>query len=121
MTCDLVHKCWASLIYFATLGLLRQGSKSPKMGLCYYCVVQWGNFKPGKGKDGAVLGEKQDANTTMRSFTKERVYQISDLPDSNDGVGDEDEQDDEGLDKGGDRLLVTLLEEGQHEGDGGRG
>ncbi len=40
------------------------------------------------------------------------------LPNSHDGVGDEDEENDEGLHKGRDGLL-TLLEEGQDEGDDG--
>jgi hypothetical protein len=35
------------------------------------------------------------------------------LPDSDDGVGDQDEQDDEGLHEGRDRL-VAVLKEGQN-------
>ena len=45
------------------------------------------------------------------------MMKLSYLPYSHDGVCEQDEQDDEGLDKGGDRVLA-LLEEGQHEGDG---
>ena len=39
----------------------------------------------------------------------------SHLPYTDDGIGDEDEQDDEGLDEGGDRVIV--LKEGEDEGD----
>ena len=42
---------------------------------------------------------------------------IANLPDTDDGVGDEDEEDDERLDEGGDR--VVILEEGEDEGDNG--
>ena len=38
---------------------------------------------------------------------------ISHLPDADDGVGDQDEQNDERLHEGGDRVVV-VLEEGQH-------
>lgn len=37
----------------------------------------------------------------------------TDLPHSNDGIGDEDQKDDEGLHEGGDGLLA-FLEPGQH-------
>jgi len=40
------------------------------------------------------------------------------LPDADDGVGDEDEEDDEGLHEGRDGFLV-VLKEGQDEGDDG--
>merc|ERR1719342_2034219 len=39
------------------------------------------------------------------------------LPDTDNSVGDQDEQDDKGLDEGGDR--VVILEEGEDEGDDG--
>merc|ERR1712013_825201 len=39
------------------------------------------------------------------------------LPDADNSVGDQDEQDDKGLDEGGDR--VVILEEGEDEGDDG--
>ena len=40
------------------------------------------------------------------------------LPDTDDGVGDEDEEDDKGLDKGSDSLVV-VFEEGEDKGDAG--
>ena len=42
---------------------------------------------------------------------------LSHLPDTDNSVGDQDEQDDKGLDEGGDR--VVILEEGEDEGDDG--
>lgn len=42
----------------------------------------------------------------------------TDLPHSNDGIGDEDQKDDEGLHEGGDGLLA-FLEPGQHLKFGG--
>lgn len=38
---------------------------------------------------------------------------VTDLPHTNDSVGDEDKEDDEGFHKGGDGL-ITFLEPGQH-------
>lgn len=40
-------------------------------------------------------------------------YFVTYLPDTDNGVGDEDEEDDEGLHEGSDRL-ITILKEGQN-------
>ena len=42
---------------------------------------------------------------------------LSYLPDTNNGVGNEDKKDDKGLDKGGDGVVV--LKEGEDKGDDG--
>jgi len=49
------------------------------------------------------------------------VFGVLLLPDADDGVGYEDEKDDEGFDVGGDLLLlvVVLLEDGQRKRDDG--
>ena len=53
----------------------------------------------------------------LAAILKPSIVTIANLPDTDDGVGDEDEEDDERLDEGGDR--VVILEEGEDEGDNG--
>ena len=59
------------------------------------------------------------------AFSKQKAFKMSQiffkftpyLPDTNNSIGDEDEQDDKGFNKGGDR--VVIFKEGEDEGDDG--
>ena len=57
--------------------------------------------------------QQQAKNVQPRVF----FHLLSHLPDTDNSVGNQDEQDDKGLDEGGDR--VVILEEGEDEGDDG--